>query len=381
MNAILKPAAWCCLLLPAMCMAVPPLPPPATLPTGKPAGDPFEVHDGPPVPVPAIKATDLVRFAIKEGQLAAQTMLEPTSLGILTVQGLSEPVNTTITFRGEKPKPPYAPDMFRLECVQQKNGTMVRTSLLFAAGNMNLSRDIVAGASESTIQLTQTGRGEPVRLYMQNLSSGQPATQYAADSFAQFIRRYPAETSHFLRPMLEAFGPQPQLFAVDDALGCTIFPEAYEVDPAARKQILAWVAQLSADDFQRRQQAGDTLEKMGVKAAVFLATMDRTHLDAEQAARVDGIIDACWPRSAVDPQMLREDPGFLLDCLLSNTPSLRRCARAQLDKVLRVPLAYADTADEQARFAQVYALRAKLMLDAPSTRPLSPAPAPLKHGQ
>ena len=161
--------------------------------------------------------------------------------------------------------------------------------------------------------------------------------------------------------MVEVLGPQPHLFVVDDSVACSVFPEAFATDDARRGEILAIVKELNADEFPKRQEASARLEQMGVTAAAVLATLDRASMPPEQAARVDAIISRIKPPYDADVKVLRNDPGFLLDCLLSGDVAVQKIALSQLGKVTGQEIPYITGQDEAARFKAVYELRARLL--------------------
>lgn len=127
--------------------------------------------------------------------------------------------------------------------------------------------------------------------------------------------------------------------------------------------------QLGDESFAKRKQAGDELEKLGTQAATELALVDRTKLDPEQLARVDAILTKTRPAFAVESKKLRSDVGFLLDCMMSQTPALRKVALEQLQKTTGRTVVFDDAAGEEQRIRQVYALRGQLLPASPTTMP------------
>lgn len=336
--------------------------------------NPFLTADIPASGIGEMSISDVVRFSITGDFLGAQTTLTPRPMQMQRVKGYPRPVQIQIQHRGQT-SPLYTPDSLQLMYVNSPGNPAVRTNLFTAINYLSLSRDIVLpGGVEKMVQFNQSQMGAAldtaVSLHVQVLTGaeGDDKMMLSAESFAAFIRRYPKETAQYIRPMIETFGRQARLFAVEDSLAFGVFPEAFGSDVGKRKEVQALVGQLGADDYQQRQAAQQKLEKMGVGGAAMLETMDRSKLSAEQATRVDGIIARVKPRFETSPARLREDVGFLLDCLLSENALLRKAALAQLKSVTRTRVNFTEAADRATREDQVYALRDELLGDA-TTRP------------
>jgi hypothetical protein len=326
---------------------------------------------------PAVSADAVIHFTLVDGFLVAQTKLPASTPQMQKVDGVANAVHVAVTNRSNAVVPDadgyYSPDMLQVTYVNNEGPKWMRTSLFTAVNHLNLSRDSITNGSEHTVQFIQSAQpnmeGKAANLYIQSLD---PETvdqkqSYSAEHFAAFIRKYPAETTQYLRPMVEILTPQPQLFAVDDSLACSVFPEAFAADATRKDQITALVRQLNADDFHQRQEATQKLEQMGVTAAAVLATFNRAAMPPEQAARVDGIISRIKPPYDINVKQLRSDPGFLLDCLLSPDRALQKSAVEQLGKVTGQQIAFDPGPDDASRVKAVYSLRSKLLAPATST--------------
>lgn len=359
-------------VLPTLCLAAEP----ATAPAD--SADPFVSRAaGTPAPAAPVRPDALVRFSVTDGLLVVQTTLPPCNDKVYALPPLQTQARVTIRHHAA-PTEPYTPDALQIETIEQAGEQQSRQSLFAAANTLNLSREMENGGRAFTIQYIQSAQasmsGQAATLYLQSITdtgeSGGKATPYAAADFPEFIRRYPTETSRYLRPIIEAYGPQPKLFMVDDALAASVFPEAFKVDDATRDRVISLVKQLDADSFRQRQDAGDALQKMGTPAATVLATLDRNTLTPEQAARIEAILASAQPTFKFDARKLREDKSFLLDCLMSDNRSIRVAALAALNKAIGAPVAFADTPDAESRIREVYKLREKLLPAAATTQPL-----------
>ncbi len=360
--------------------AAPPADAPATRPAANNDDDnPFIISDVPESSIPTVTADQVLRFKLVDGFLLTQTALPAGGPRMQRVQGLPSPVHVAITARGEisnRDGDHYSPDMLSVTYVTNDDSRWTRVSLLTASNHLNLSRDTIANGNEHSVQFVQSlqpgmeGRG--ASLYVQPLSPEAIDSKqtYFADNFAAFIRKYPSETTKYVRPMVEAIGPQPHLFVVDYNLARSVFPEAFAVDEQRRGEVLEALEKLDADDFRERQQATRRLESMGAAAVAILARLDRSTMPPEQAARVDAIVARIKPPYEVDARELRSDRGFLLDCLLSPDEAVQKAALAQLRKVTGQEIQFRTGLDESSRIEAVYQLRERLL--AP---PAEPVPA------
>ena len=343
-------------------------------PAGKAAGtnDPFVTHEA-GEPTERIKADDLLRLTVVDDMLVAETTLQPGGPQLLAVDGVAVPVSASIMHRSRERENRYVADVIDMSVVQHDGDRVVTTSLKTTPGRINFARSIETPNGEYMIQFLQNPRtvADPATasLFVQDLRDPGTKVTLVCESFTAFARSHPAELTQNVRPMLEAFGPQPHLFAVNDDLGAVVFPEAYRADSTTRQRIAALVKQLGDESFARRKQAGDELEKLGTQAATELALVDRAKLDPEQLARVDAILTRTRPAFAVQTTKLRSDVGFLLDCMMSQTPALRKVALEQLQKTTGRTVTFDDAAAEEQRIHQVYTLRGQLLPASPATMP------------
>jgi len=342
---------------------------PATQPS---ADEPFIVGQG-QAPVPTIRPDELLRLSVVEGMLVLETAMRPGGPQLVHVEGLRTPVSVTVIHRSSDPGQVYAPDSMTITMLSQQKDRIVTTTLLASVARLSFSRDTADATGEYTAQFIQqlaTGT-EPanVLLFIQALQTPETKKTFTAESFTAFTRLHPAHLNRYVRPMLEAFAPQPQLFMVSDAIGSQVFPEVYGADEATRQRISALIRQLADESFAKRQRAAQELEGLGTAALAELAQVDRARLDPEQATRIDVILAKLRPSFDVDASKLRSDPGFLLDCMMSANPALRKAAWQQLQKATGREIAFGDPSDENERTRQVYALRRQLMPELPATLP------------
>ena len=341
---------------------------PVTRPSSRPAA-------ARPATLPVMAADTLIRYGLDNGFLIIQTTLPPTTSPI-RCQVPNLPGELSLTIRHPRPQPTwYTPNALQL--LYKEQNVLGQTTQIFlgtSGGQLTLSRGVEIGEFGEDAQYLQSPlgilSGTPVRLYLQGMTPGGQAYKkdFTAESFIAFIRQYPRETTQYLRPIIEAFAPQPQLFQVDDKLGCFVFPEAYQPDLDVRQQILQLVQKLDADDFRQREEATAQLQKMGAPALVILQNLDRKQLTAEQSSRLDTVLSQIKPPYACNPTLLRSENGFLLDCLLSANPLLRKAALHQLQQNTGRQIQFPETPDLQLQTQAVYQLRQQI-LSAPTSRP------------
>ncbi len=315
--------------------------------------------------------SDLLRFTVADGYLIVLTKLPPTNPQLQQVHGMISPAYIHILHREPvSAGAEYTPDMVNINVTQREGQRIMRTSLGSMADQMNFSRDVVIGSVEQSIQFIQfpsaAASGSAARLIVQSMDGENIDKQdFVAEHFSAFIRKYPKQTTDYLRPMLETFGLQPQLFAVNDELACAVLPEAFQPDAKTRDELLRLVDDLKADDFHKRQQADAAIAAMGIRALPVLGALDGAALAPEQATRIDALLVRLKPPFDISPRQLREDRSFLLDCLLSDNKAVRTAAATRLSKLAGKPLALPESASPSVE--TVYQLRRELL--APATAP------------
>lgn len=178
--------------------------------------------------------------------------------------------------------------------------------------------------------------------------------------FFSFIREHPAETEQHLRPLFREFG-QEAVFAPDATAAWQVFSDLWRPDPAVIRQVDALLPALNAEDYHTRNAAQTRLEQLGRDGAAVLIHIDRSRLTPEQNARIDRALVPYAQLAPKEAARLRSDPGFLLDCLYSDSASLRAAAVNRLRQAIRPDLQFDVNASAESRAAAVQALRAQLV--------------------
>lgn len=181
-----------------------------------------------------------------------------------------------------------------------------------------------------------------------------------ASDFVSFIREHPAETEQHLRPLFRQL-QQEAVFAPDPLVAWQVFSDLWRPDPSVARQVNSILPGLDAADYHARDAAQLRLEQMGRDGAAVLIHLDRRHLTPEQNARVDCALSSYAQLPAREAARLGTDPGFLLDCLYSDSIELRSAALNRLRTMVGPALQFDANADPDTRAATIRQLRAQLV--------------------
>lgn len=217
-----------------------------------------------------------------------------------------------------------------------------------------------------------------VALYVQEFSGPEDQEQESArlhltaSDLPALIREHPREVDEYLRPALRQLGIE-SLVAVDQRVAWQVFSDQWTPDEQTSRKVNEILPLLNSPDYRRREAATRQLQQLGVAGALALLHLDRTGLSEEQKTRIDSVIAAYQTLSPDEARKLREDVGFLLDCLLIDDPRLRHAALEQLRKVAGRPIEFDEQADASHRSDQAAKLRGQL-LPPPAGQSDEPAP-------
>lgn len=217
---------------------------------------------------------------------------------------------------------------------------------------------ISGGASSVSLSVTQT----------RAMGAAPDQLNLEAPDFFIFVREYPAETEQYLRPMFRDLG-QEAVFAPDTIVAWQVFGDLWQSEPKFAHEVQALLPGLDAADYHDREAAQLRLEHLGRDGAGVLLHLDRTHLTPEQNARVDCALANYSRLTAKDAARLAADPGFLLDCLYSDSLDLRTAAYNRLRTMLGPGWQFDVNADMDTRVTAIRALRAQLV---PTKHPMLP---------
>ena len=218
---------------------------------------------------------------------------------------------------------------------------------------------------------------EALRLLVRNvdLDSGDATldVRIAAPDLQSLRRKYPRETSQYLRPILDDMEQLSPLFSADERAAWQVLGSAPELSLAATQRLADVLTRLESDKFSDRQKAQRDLKALGQQAALALRSLDRTALTPNQNAEIDAFLSSYSPLNPEETQRLALSPDFLLDCMELPDPTLRAAAWTKLQSLpssLPLPptLTFNPTADPTTREAAISNLRQHFS-PLPTTRP------------
>jgi hypothetical protein len=316
---------------------------------------------------------DIVKLSFKDKQLKLETTLSPTedwvAVRVPGVPGVSrarrqdrmEPgMDKPILYQFEYENRDFAGNEF----------VETRTSASFAAGKLAIVQmSETLGEDVYSVQLLQSEPQPPnddgtpsdnprVSLFVQQ--PGQPNVNLFGDNVVDLRRKYPAEVANFVDPMLRALHQEALLARVDPKLAWQVFADIYQPPADVAAKVKDVVKQLDAENFQQREAASKQLAELGQPAALILMRQPRAGLSDELLGRIDAFLAKFRTVSDAEAAHLRQDTGFLLDCLYSEDEPIRAKALAELRQLTGKPLAFDLSSDPEQRLAAIAKLREQL---------------------
>lgn len=223
----------------------------------------------------------------------------------------------------------------------------VQTQVFSSVGYLQIARTVEGISEDSMVQFIQTrqpfgmdlmANNDGVKLYVNviNKLTDQRIADLnlTAGSVAELRRLYPRETSLYLQPILRDIGQDAAIFAADARAAWQVFAPSITPNLALDATIRQIIVEFDADDFQQREAAQGRLDALGQPAAVALAHVDRSGLSDEQNSRIDTFLAPYHPLSDEEAARLRANPGFMLDCLLTDDPDIRELGLKELNRLL-----------------------------------------------
>jgi hypothetical protein len=190
--------------------------------------------------------------------------------------------------------------------------------------------------------------------------AGQTDRTLTERDFATLRQKHHADTERWLRPILRELH-QESVFAADPAAAWQVLASDWPLDEKMRPAIAAQLSSLDDDDFRVRLRAADELEKLGRDGALVIMRMDRAALSPEQSLRLDEVVSRFEPLTWTTALRLRNNPGFLLDCLYGDDAIARKLALNRLREMTGKPIPFDLNGPPDARVIAVNALREKLL--------------------
>lgn len=232
------------------------------------------------------------------------------------------------------------PDYFRLASIREIVGQKHTVDLIDQQGAMSRAQLIVDD------QYTEPGRTRTI----------QPI---AEKDFNVLVRKYREHVETQLRPLVARLG-QESAFAPDPLVAWQVFGEQWRPDAAVSQRVDSLLPALSDSNFRQRDAALEKLRQFGRPGAAVLLRMDREGLSPEQNARIDDVLGPYEQLQPAEAAKLRQDVGFLLDCVYADDVALRGAAMNQLRQLAGVRFTFDATADNWVRATEVQKLRQSL---------------------
>ncbi len=330
--------------------------------------------------LPPAPLADVAQLCRDGDHLRVLTTLAPAEgqcrIDVTDLSGLFSVNNNVVHRRGEvvASRPARAmPDFFLFNWFQfdQPGLVDVGTVVQVLPANVQLSRTTeTADGGGMQIQLTEqryagAWNDDPgIRLTVTDQGGGGraavPDQTWTADSFAGLCRLHPDAVSRYLEPILRDLHADADVLVPDTALAYEVFAPEVSVDAATDAKVRGLVAQLDADDFRVRDDAGAQLRALGPVAAAAVGRIKVEDLSPEQRARTASVLRYFRPVTASDAARLRDDVDFLLNCLNDADPFVVRVALDRLRAVVGHAVAFDPSLAGQRRRDAVWQLRGDL---------------------
>jgi hypothetical protein len=208
------------------------------------------------------------------------------------------------------------------------------TRIDWASGNLSLYRVTRGTKVSETVSFNSTDDGGIQLAVMRDPGNNirDVLVNQNARNLAELRERRPDAVNEFLRPLLHDLG-QDALLGVDAAMSWGVFADEWPVDPKVSQRLKALLAGLDADGFAEREKASEELASLGREGAAAIIQLDRKGLTEQQNTLLDAAVATFKVPSATVSAKCKNDPAFLLDCLYSDDPAVRRKSLEHLKAV------------------------------------------------
>jgi hypothetical protein len=183
------------------------------------------------------------------------------------------------------------------------------------------------------------------------------------DSFWHLYLAEPDWVGRHLTADLELLRPSWQLAATGWAIEEALVQRAQHPRPLDTKRWAGLVDRLASPEFAERQSAERELRRIGQVILPFLDALDRQNLDAEQASRIDALVDALSVNYEDNADRiatwLAADQQVWLSLLTRREAVKRRVAARQLKALVGHPIEFDPAAAPAIRKAQIERLKAR----------------------
>jgi hypothetical protein len=330
----------------------------------------------------------------------------------------------TATARAQKPSPSFEPSKVnaaRLRWLDYKlvAGRVVATSTYPAGMNISFGPSVIGGrlrehlqlliledqasvrydlggdGQELSIVLAQSGEfsirrtrekpkyavhfsQQPGAKLSLTVAEAEGEQRLEGESFWHLYFERPELVRRHLIPYLELLRPSWQLAATGFAIEEALVQRAQNPQTLDTQRWITLVNDLASPKFAVRQRAERELLRIGQVILPFLESLDRSALDAEQAARVAALVDVL----SVDYEdtadriatWLVADRQIWLALLARDEESRRQVAQRQLAVLVGHPIEFDPAADAATRQSQLARLKARYGNSREEAAPSIPPP-------
>jgi hypothetical protein len=184
--------------------------------------------------------------------------------------------------------------------------------------------------------------------------------EYSAADFVSLLRDNSEAANLYLRPLLRRIEHE-QLLSPDPTTAWQVFSDIRAADPAIGRKIIEVLPRLNDPQFRVRKAALAELKRLPQPAgADAVRHLNRSGLTAQQNLMLDLYLAPLTQVSEDQAARLRADPTFLLDCLYSQDPQIRRAALDRLRTLFHPEIDFDLDAPADIRALAVANLRKQL---------------------
>jgi hypothetical protein len=307
-----------------------------------------------------MRVSEAVHIELRAGRIVASSLLKTD--GWLRVKLPDQFRICTLQF----PKGRFLE--FTLDDFSDPRNVYMQTDILTAAQQAQIAGSWEFGDRERFVTLMEKypsmdegGRPLPgqttLRVQEMTDNGDQPVDLVlSAPDLATLAREHPDEVRLYVRPVLEEIDAE-AILQPDPHVQWQIFGPFATPDPATIAAVRRLLPLLDASSFAERQSAVTQLVNLKTPGAIALMHVDSRALSPEQIARIAEILKPYHTLSPDQADQLSQQSEFLLDCLASDDPELRRLACRQLKKVVKSPVDFDPDAVAAVRQSQLASLR------------------------
>jgi len=253
------------------------------------------------------------------------------------------------------------------------SGEATSISYELSVGDLRIGYEVVDGA-EVTVSRRDKGVNDDAFLEFHQPKSGPVSLRagegerervYRAGNLWRLLAAEPVLCREKLTPLLQLLKPDWRLDQIALDAERSLYESTKQLQAADLAEWRRLIDNLADPKFAIRQAADRRLRTFGRGAALFLMSIDRRGLDAEQLSRTRAIFrDLSGGDRADTPDRvalyLVRDPQVWLRLLETGEAADRRLAHEQLERLLSIRIAFDPEGDPPLRETQLAALRRQL---------------------